>query len=109
MNTKNFLSITEARKNIFKIIDQVQQAGQYFTLTDKGKPKAVVISAEEYESLLATIEVLSDPKAMAMIKKSEEEIKRGEYVTWEQVEKELGFSSDKPFMVADKSKKKYGD
>lgn len=32
----------------------------YYTLTDKGRPKAVVMSAEEFESWAETLEVMRD-------------------------------------------------
>ena len=43
----------------------------------------VVLSREEYEELLAwkeTCEIMSDPKLMESIKRSEEEIARGETI-----------------------------
>ena len=52
------ISITEARKRIFDIVEEVQSPHKIFTLTEKGKPKASIISSEELESLMETIEVL---------------------------------------------------
>ena len=109
MSIKNTLSISEARKKIFDIAKQVQKPGQYFTLTEKGHPTAVVMSAEEYESIMETMEIMGDPKLMSDIKKAEEEYKKGEYVTWEDLKKDLGVHSQKKeiMMVREKAKKKY--
>lgn len=52
MNTKTTLSITQARKNIYDIAEKVQSEEKYFTLTERGVPKVVVMSAEKFESLL---------------------------------------------------------
>ncbi|HAT73548.1 MAG: N-6 DNA methylase [Candidatus Moranbacteria bacterium GW2011_GWF2_36_839] len=52
MRTKTTLSITSARKNIFNIAEEVQKDGTYYTLTERGCPKMVVLSAEKFESLL---------------------------------------------------------
>jgi len=58
MNTKTTLPISEARgKNFSKIVDEIQKMGAYYTITDKGRPKAVIMSAEEFESWQETLEV----------------------------------------------------
>ena len=87
------ISITEARKRIFEIADEVQVPGVHYTLTEKGRPRAVVMSPEEYEGLLETLDILSeDPTILKDLKESERQIKRGEYVTLEELEKEYGIS-----------------
>ena len=62
MDAKNTMSISEARKRIFEIAEEVQKPDKYYTLTEKGKPKAVLMSAEEFDSIMETIEILSDPE-----------------------------------------------
>jgi prevent-host-death family protein len=52
MRTKNILPITEARKNIFALAENVQSQKSYYTLTEHGRPKAVLVSAEKFEELL---------------------------------------------------------
>ena len=107
MTFKNIISISEARKNIFKIAEEVQKPSKYYTLTEKGRPKVVLMSAEEFDSLMENLEILSDPKIMANIKKAEEEFKRGEYITWEEMKKELHQSRRPSLVLADKGRKKY--
>ena len=109
MNTKTTLPISEARKKIFKIAEDVQKPGVYYTLTENGSPKAVMMSAEEFDSLLEDLEILSSPQIMADIKKAEEVIKRGDYVIWTEMKKELGYENDlQPSFVAEKTKRPYG-
>lgn len=108
MNSKNTLSITEARKRIFEIAEEVQKPDNYYTLTEKGKPKAVIISAEEFDSITETIDILSDPDILDNIKQAEEEYRNGEYKTWDELKKEFGMDKEKePIMVCEKTKKKY--
>jgi prevent-host-death family protein len=52
MRTKTTLSISEARKNIFLIAEEVQKKNAYYTLTERGRPKVVMLSAERFESLI---------------------------------------------------------
>lgn len=51
MKIKNVLPITEARKKIFSIAEEVQKSNIYYTLTERGKPTVVILSAEEFEIL----------------------------------------------------------
>ena len=92
MDTKTTLPISEARKNIFKIAEKVQKPAVYYTLTEKGRPKAVVVSADEFESWQETLEVMRIfPKLEKDIKKAEREYKRGKSLTLEDVLSKEGF------------------
>ncbi len=83
---KRTISISEARKKIFKIAEEVQKPNNYYTLTERGRPKAVIMSAEEFESWRETIEVMKEfPNLKKEIKKVEKEIKRGEYITLDEL------------------------
>jgi prevent-host-death family protein len=83
MNTKTTISISEARKRIFEISDEVQIPNRVYTLTADGKPKAVIMSAEEYESMMETMEVeriFPDlDKDIAEVNKA---VKTGEWKKW---------------------------
>ncbi|MBU4480846.1 type II toxin-antitoxin system Phd/YefM family antitoxin [Patescibacteria group bacterium] len=105
MNTKTTLSITEARKKFFDIAKEVQKPGQYFTLTERGRPKAVIMSAEEFESWQETLEVMREfPDLDKDIAEVDRAVKSGEYKNWttlEELLKEYGY------ILADKGKNKY--
>ena len=107
MKIRSTLPVTEARKQLFNILEDVSTPGVYYTITEKGIPKAVILSADEFDSILETIEILQDKKLLADIKKAEEEYKRGEYYTWDEVKKELGLKTNREFLLRDKSRKKY--
>lgn len=107
MNSKTTLSLTEARKNIFDIAEDVQKPGKFYTFTENGAPKAVLMSAEQFDSLMEDLDIMSDPKAMERIRKAEEEFKRGEYVSWEEAKKQLGWDKFGPSLVMEKAKKTY--
>ena len=86
MDTKTTLPISEARKNIFKIAEKVQKPAVYYTLTEKGKPKIVVLSAEEFESWQETLEVMGVfPKLEKDIEKAKKEYKKGRCLSLEEV------------------------
>ena len=94
MTTKTTISISDARKNIFAIAEQVQQPNVYYTLTDNGRPKAVVMSAEEFESWAETLEVMRDfPNLDKDIVAAERDMKSGKYKTYTRLEDLLHVSS----------------
>lgn len=101
MNSGNTLSITEARNNFFKITDKVQKSGDVFTLTERGKPKVVVMSVDEFDSWQETLEIMNDVDLMKDIKEVKKDFKKGNYVTLEEV------LLKENFIMADKASKKY--
>lgn len=106
MNTKTTLSISEARKRIFDIADDVQRPGVRYTFTDRGKPKAVLMSAEDFESLEETLEVLRIfPNLDQDIDEVHRDIKTGAYKKYITLEELLAKDG---FVLAEKSKKGYG-
>lgn len=93
LRTKNMLSISEARRRIFDLAEEVQKPNTFFTFTEKGRPKAVLLSADEFDSLMETLEILSDPDALGRIADAEKEFARGEYVSWGELKKTLGYTT----------------
>ncbi|HBB02281.1 MAG: hypothetical protein US89_C0002G0126 [Candidatus Peregrinibacteria bacterium GW2011_GWF2_38_29] len=80
MNMRTILSISEARKRIFEIADDVSKASVYYTLTENGRPKVVIMSAEEFESWTETIEVMREfPDILKEIEEVEKDMKSGKY------------------------------
>lgn len=93
MSVKTTIPITEARRRIFEIADKVQSPKSYYTLTEKGYPKAVIMSAEEFESWQETIAVQKlFPDLEEDIKRAREKAylgKLGEYRMLESVLKKI--------------------
>ncbi len=104
MNIKTTIPISEARKNIFKISEKIQKPGVYFTFTEKGKPKGVIMSAEEFESWTETMEVMQQfPNLDKDIAEADRAIRTGQYKrypTLDDLKKDWGFK------VAEKVNKK---
>ena len=92
---KNIISISEARSKIFEIADKVQKLGQIFTFTENGKPKVVMMSAEEYENIIEDMALMKNRKFMARVEKAAEEFAKGEYLSWESVKKDLSINRGK--------------
>lgn len=57
MDTRRTLPITKARKQFFDIAKQVQCRVIHYTVTKRGKPKAVMISFEQFEYLAEVLKI----------------------------------------------------
>lgn len=76
----DFISISDARATLPDLINKISKNMERITITVNGKPKAVVLSPEELESLEETAEILAIPGALESIKKSKEQIKNGQFI-----------------------------
>ena len=59
---EQFLSITEARKQLPTLSQAVQGDGDQFVITNLGKPQAVLLGYAEYKGLMAATELLNRPR-----------------------------------------------
>src|SRR3989344_8949524 len=92
MNIKYKIPISQARKEIFSIAEQVQRPGQHFTLTENGRPKIVVLSASEFESLVETVDVLrAFPDLEDEIEEAEKEYRDGNVKTLDEILAKEGY------------------
>jgi antitoxin YefM len=65
--------LTDARDRLSEIVDSVAASGEAFMITKHGKPMAVILGADEYESLIETLNVLSDSDTMDAINEARDE------------------------------------
>lgn len=72
--------LTEARSRLSEIVEDVVATGSDFVITKHGRPAAVVVGYDEYESLLETLNILSDPETMAALALAEADLARGNLV-----------------------------
>jgi antitoxin YefM len=79
------LPLTEARKGLSKIVDEVSNGHEHVVITKQGRPEAVVMSTDEFESWQETLEIMADRPAMAAIARAERDIKAGRVRSWEAV------------------------
>ena len=85
MNIKT-LPISEARRKIFDIAEDIQIPGTHYILTERGISKVVVLSASEYDSWIETMEVMRDfPNLKKDIQEAEKDYKQGKYITLEEL------------------------
>jgi len=76
---------TKLRKNLFDFLDKLKNPAMQIVVTYKGRPRATMVNAEEFNSNRETLDILADKKLMNEIKQAEKEYKKGEYLSFEEV------------------------
>jgi len=86
--TTTTLDISEARKQ-FTTLDKRLREDQVIWITRRNKRAFAVVDTELLQTVLETIEILSDPDALAMLQQSMQDIKAGRVHDHEDVKREL--------------------
>src|SRR3954471_16042189 len=71
-------SLAAVKAHFSQVIDEVAGTHERVTVTRNGSPVAVILAVEDYESLMETLEILSDPHAVAEIRDAEARMNEGE-------------------------------
>lgn len=83
------IALSEAKTHLSRIINDVLDTHEVFAISKGGVPAAALMSMEEYESLIETIEILADPELMKAIREAEKDKKAGRLLTHEEVWRDL--------------------
>ena len=75
------LPLAHVKSRFSEMVDRVEHTQDRIVVTRNGRPAAVLISPEELESLEDTLELLSDPDAMAQLDASRDAYASGDFMT----------------------------
>ena len=78
LRTQTTAPLSEARERLSEIVDDVATTGADLVITKHGRPMAVVISYDEYESLIETLNILSDAETMSALAEAESDLDTGD-------------------------------
>ena len=83
------INATEAKKRLLELIRESDQSFERYCIVRNGVPKAILMSVEDYDGWLETLEILSSKNAMAEIKKARRELEQGKSITFEKLVEKL--------------------
>lgn len=83
------LSVADARANFSKVVESASATHERFEVTRNGARVAVLLGADDYDSLLETVAILSDSGAMAAIASGLGELGAGETVSADEVRESM--------------------
>jgi antitoxin YefM len=81
--------VAEARQNFSALVDEAVTTHQRVRVTRNGVPVIWMISDEDFESIMETLDVLADAAAMQDVAQSRADSAAGRYVTAPEMEKIL--------------------
>ena len=87
------IAMAEARKQLPKLADALEKHPEIgaVKITRHGKPVLAVLSWDLYESVVETMEIMSDPEMMAAFRQGVKEMEEGKGIPLEQFKREHGF------------------
>ena len=79
------LPVAAARSQLSKLIDEATNTHERFEITRNGHRAAVLLSADDYDTLQETITVLSDPALLTAHRKGQAAIESDDYLDADQL------------------------
>ena len=73
--------LSAAKARLSEIADEVDRTHQRVQITKNGRSYVVLVSAEDLESMEATLELLGDPDAMERVRQGQIDLAAGKGVT----------------------------
>lgn len=80
-----FVSVSEAKNKLLDLIRRMKHKQEIVAITRDGVPSAVLLSMEQFEGLMETIEILSDQKSMRAIRRSLKQADKRQWVRQDEV------------------------
>lgn len=79
------ITASKLRSRILKLVKELDKAPDQYIITHNGEPAATLMSYDEYRSLLATLDVITDPELAKNIRESRKDKLRGRVHSFEDV------------------------
>ena len=83
------ITLKELRPDLPKVVENIDEKWERYIVTKHGKPSVVMLSVEDYESLMETLDILADPRAIRSLKRGEEDLRKGRTRDWQEIKKRL--------------------
>jgi len=74
-NTVKTLSLSEAKAKLSGLVEEIERRDEEVVITRNGRPAAVLVSPDEYESWKETLAIRTDKDLMREIKKGIADLK----------------------------------
>jgi antitoxin YefM len=97
------LPLSAARARFSELVDEAVRTHQRLEITRHGYRVAILLSADDFDSLEETLDILADPELMQEIATAREEIGRDETWTLEEVTAENACSRPPPSVTFESS------
>jgi len=84
------MTTVDARRELTKLPEKLGANPATVAVTRRGKPVLAIMTWEDYQAILETLEILSDDETVERLRRSIKEVKEGKLITWQQAKARLG-------------------
>ena len=84
------LTTVDARRELTRLPEKLGAEPATVAVTRRGKPVLAIMTWEDYQAILETLEILSDDKAIDQLCRSIKEVKEGQMIPWGKAKARLG-------------------
>lgn len=81
----DIVPLSQAKARLSSLLRKIREERGTYGITHRGKPEGVLLSVEEYETLIETVEILSDRELMASVDRGLADEKAGRLYAHEKV------------------------
>jgi prevent-host-death family protein len=80
MTVNDQLSLADAKAHLSEVVEGVETEHRRVVITKHGRPSVVVLAVADLEAMEETLDILSNPQAMADLREAEEARRSGDAV-----------------------------
>src|SRR5262245_48788305 len=88
-NTTATMPIIKARDRLTSLPEELAEEPGAIAVTRRGEPVLAILPWDLYESIMETLEILSDEDLMAALRQSIKEVSEGKAVSWSRAKQEI--------------------
>jgi antitoxin YefM len=81
MELGQYIPVSKAKSQLLRLIREIEQRQEPVALTRDGVPAAVLLSIEQFQGLLETLEILADSKTMRGLRRSLRQAEQGRWLS----------------------------
>ncbi|MEC4684993.1 MAG: type II toxin-antitoxin system Phd/YefM family antitoxin [Nitrospirota bacterium] len=75
------IPLAEAKKSLSAIVRDVDEKYDRFAITKNGVEKAVILSSDEFEGLMETLDILSREEEREAIARAKKQVRKGKTIS----------------------------
>ena len=83
------ITLKELRPKLPQVIRDVDEKLGRYIITKHGKPIAVMMSVDDYEALVETLDILADRRMLTKLKEAGHEVREGQFRSLNEIRKDL--------------------
>ena len=79
------VTLSEAKAQLARLVKQLERLGEPIVITRSGRPAGVLLSIEDYEGLLETLEILADEELSSALRAGLDDVEAGRVIGHDEV------------------------